>query len=562
MTTSQLESDAAVQLPSPAQVVTGRSLSLDELARQVEKASSARGVQLRHLEVPAGIREFATLFTTRLPDPFDPDADHVEHVVVAAAGEWTRARADAFIAAMAPVRVGSGMPRFDIFATHDVPADVRFLFETAVAGALEILAWDAVDGQALAGQDCMDLGAVGRGLVAELYEVRMTPDDLQWLSVVNQLVVEEVRFFGDAPGLPEGLDFVPSATLTLLGCVAGEAIRLNHLEELIWSDARQGQWPRLAQHGTSSTFPVIDYAFRRYEKGAACDIWDNYEAFFAVGQLMPPVSMEMTIDPLEFLPGWDPEPEQSLEEAVAEFQTMCRAAGLSIEEHPLHDAASDALSQFLAAFRAQVGGDEYGLFVSTGEWTEELQTEFLSLYAHHSMSEWEIGATPVYVFFSGHGLPDLLDWCHVSGPPTAPMEGLARSETPSPNIPHDAAAVQAVAVWFVDVLERYSTIGLDLTASSVRPGLEFFLREDVRRDATLAPPESAPRDFEPLALLTCIGLTAGENARLRSPDSRRWVFDQGDFPQLECTAGDAPRIIDWVGQARAIFRGDVDEFVV
>ena len=560
MTTSQLESDAAVQLPSPSQVVAGRTWSLDELSRQVEKTSAARGVRLQRLDLdlPAILAGFANLFTTRLPDPFDPDGDDVEHVVVAAAGDWTAARTDAFIAAMAPVRTGPGQPRFDIFSTTPIPAEVTFLFETAVAGVLEIMAWDAVTGQPLAGQDCMDLGAVGRGLIAQLYEVSMTPDDLQWLSVVNQLVVEELRWFGDDPRakMPEAVEFVPSAALTLLGCVAGEAIRLNHLEELIWGDASDNQWPHLAQHGTASTFPVIDYTFRRYESGDACDIWDHYEAFFAVGRLAPPVSMEMTIDPLEFLPGWDPEAEQSLDDAVAEFRMMCRAANLEVDSHPLHAEASAELAGFLGAFRAIIGGSEYALFVSTGPWTEPLQHEFVRVYGHYSMSDWEIGATPVFVFFSGHPLPPLLDWCHVTGPPTAPMEGLARVETPSPRIPAEIAAVQAVAVWFVDVLERYSTIGLDLRGPAVLPGLEFYLREDVRRDVNMTPPQSVPRDFEPLALLVCIGLTAGESVRLQDPEGCRWVFGERGWPVMQR----GPETLDWVEQARAIFRGEADEF--
>ncbi len=564
MTTSQLESDAAVQLPSPAQVVAGRAWPLDELSRQVEKAAGGRGIQLQRLDLdlPAELNDFASLYSCRLPDPFDPDGDDVEHVVVAAAGEWNAKRTDAFIATMAPVKAGPAMPRFDIFATHAVPGEVAFLFGTAVAGVLEILAWDAVDGQELAGQDCMDLGAVGRGLIAELYEVRTTPDDLQWLSVVNQLVLEEIRWFGDDPGakIPDGLQYVPHATLTLLGCVAGEAIRLNHLEELIWGDAEGTQWPRLAQHGTASTFPVIDYVFRRFEKGASCDVWDNYEAFFAVGQLAPPVSMEMTIDPLEFLPGWDPDADVPLDDAVAEFRTMCRVANLEVEEHPLQDGASDALTAHLAAFRALVGGNEYGLFVSTAPWDEELQHEFLRVYGHHSLADWEIGASPVFVFFSGHALPDLLDWCHVSGPPTAPMEGLARVETPAPRVPADAATVQAIAVWFVDALERYSTIGLELASESVRPGLEFYLREDVRRDANMIPPQSQPRDFEPLALLVCIGLTAGESLRQRQPESTRWMVGDDQWPVMEQSDGGRVQIIDWVSQARAIFRGDADEF--
>ena len=103
MTTSQLESDAAVQLPSSAQVVGGRVWSIDELSRQVEKTCAARGIGLQALDVdlPAPLAGFTKLYATRLPDPFDPDGDDVEHVVVAAAGEWSQARTDAFIAAMA-----------------------------------------------------------------------------------------------------------------------------------------------------------------------------------------------------------------------------------------------------------------------------------------------------------------------------------------------------------------------------------------------------------------------------------------------------------------------------
>jgi hypothetical protein len=242
--------------------------------------------------------------------------------------------------------------------------------------------------------------------------------------------------------------------------------------------------------------------------------------------------------------------------AVEEFLEQCRVTGLVVEPHPLGDA-SPGLDGFLAAFSTNVEGVEYSLFVCSEAWDEDRQRAFIGTYGRHSMRDWEIGTTPVFVFFSGHPLPDLLDWCHVSGPPVAPLEGLARVETPAPEMPRDEAAIHAAALWFIHTLEQFSTIGIDLDSTSVLPGLEFFVREELKPDTAMVPPEARQRGFEPVALLVCTGLTAGESVRLRYPDRCTWGFNGAPWPVMTIDGGEP---FDWVERARLIFTGDADEF--
>ena len=90
-------------------------------------------------------------------------------MVVVASGEWTPPRVDSFVASLAAVRAGDSCPRFDIFSTHPVPAEIHFQFESAVAGVLELKAWKALGDTAVSVDSVSQYAALGRRLLDELY---------------------------------------------------------------------------------------------------------------------------------------------------------------------------------------------------------------------------------------------------------------------------------------------------------------------------------------------------------------------------------------------------------
>jgi hypothetical protein len=63
-------------------------------------------------------------------------------------------------------------------------------------------------------------------------------------------------------------------------------------------------------------------------------------------------------------------------------------------------------------------------------------------------------------------------------------------------------------------------------------------------------------------LLVAVGLAVGANLKLRSPRRCVWTFgEDAQWPQMriEPEQGE-PVLVDWVGQAFAIWRGEADEF--
>jgi hypothetical protein len=453
-----------------------------------------------------------------------------------------------------------GLPLFRFYSQAPVPPELAFLFETPTAGLFEIMVWDIMEEDEITAEDCEEMGAAGRALLRDLYSVDLQPHDLQWLSVINQLVLEEFRWCteDDKARIGDEIDYIPHASLMLLGCVAGEAVRLNHREELVWNDGDGDNWPRLAYRGNTMSLPVIDATFQRFEAGLVSDLWEDYEVFYAAGKLSPPVSMAAEINPLRFLPNWDPTPEMSLAEALVAFQSACAEAGIALEPHPV--APEDGLKGFVAAFTCLHEEEVYDLFVCTEPWTQARAQAFLELYGHRSLEDWELGLSPVFVFFSAHPLWPVLDYCFVSGPPTAPLEGLARVETPAPEVPNNDLSMENLGLWVLDALERYTTVGLRLDQPSLVPGLEYFVREELRSDDEEAEERAEP--FVPIALLTCVGLAVGSSLRLRDRRAFRWAFPEGaawPLLQFERDNGEVERL-DLVGQAVAIWRGEADEF--
>ncbi len=564
MTTSQADSLEGGALPLLSLAQSGGSPSLVEMARKVEKTLAGHEIRLKPQDPIPEIADFVKLYTTRLPDPLDPDMGEVDYVVVVAANAWTPERTDAFIAAMAPQRLRKGMPLFHFYGDCPRPPEIAFLFETMLAGIFEMMAWEQIEDPHLDSQDCLDLAEFGRAMLSDLYDVNLEPDDLQWLSVVNQLIIEELRWFDDDPKgrLDPDVDYIPHASLMILGCVAGEAVRLNHTSELVWTDADGLDWPRLGRLGASSSLPIIDTVFQRFEQGNSADLWQSYEQLFASGRLSPPVSLGSEVNPLDFLPAWDPEPDLPLDEAVATFKDLCQQRNLSLEPHPTPE--DDLLARHLVGFSIYHDDQCYDLFLCTSPWDEALTEAFLRFYGHRSFEDWEVGLSPVFVFFSGHPLSPLLEYCFVQGPPSAPLEGIARVETPAPFVPANASAPDMIALWLAQSLELYTTIGLDLGSPSVLPGLEFFVREELRFTPELVDEAEALLDdeganFEPLALLVAIGMTAGSALVIENP-RRQWRWTEGaSWPLLQI---DGDRSVDLVEQARAIWRGEVDEFKI
>jgi hypothetical protein len=546
----------------PPLLFSDAGLALQDLAARVEAELARRSIRVKEQSTVPELRDFLKLYTTRLPDPIDPDVGEVDYVVVVAAGDWTPDRVDAFISSLVPQRMLKGMPLFHIYSDQTPPPEVGFIFETVLAGVFEIMSWEHIEEASITSQDCIDLAAAGREILGDLYDVHLEPDDLQWLSVVNQLVMEEFRWFSDkeTAAIPKDMDYVPHASLMVLGAVVGEAIRLNHTTELVWSDADGQEWPRLARIGSGVGVPIIDMVFHRFESGSKSDLWASYELLFASGRLSPPMSFGGEVDPLEFLPSWDPEPDEPFEQALATFRVKCREADLELEAHP--EPHDPFLAKSIAGFTCFHEEQCYDLFVSTIAWDDEMTAAFLRFYGHRSFESWEMGQSPVFVFFSGHPLSRLLEYCFIQGPPVAPLEGLAQVETPSPNVPDEPSSPDMLALWLVHALELYTTIGLDLASSSSLPGLEFFLREDLRFDPELENEAEALLEegsiYEPLALLVAVGMTAGV-AHETCMHGCRWVWEAGaSWPVMQT----GEKMIDWVEEARAIWRGEKDEFDV
>ncbi len=560
-----LASGPEAGLPTISQIVGAKShhLSLHALSRLVEQALGNLSIPLKPLK-PVGLKplsDFIRLYTTRLPDPLEPQRGEIDYIVVVACGEWTQARSDTFIAAMSAFRVHKGLPLFQLYSPQPLPPEISFLFGTMLAGVFEITSWDAMEEDNPSGQDCIELASVGRDLVSDLYGAELEADDLQWLTVVDQLVVEELRWCIDDPQgrMPSDIDYVPHAALTILGCIAGEAIRLNHQQELLWLDGEGSNWPRLGRQGSMMSLPVFDTLFQRFESGQAADLWDDYEVFYTASRLSPPVSMGQEINPLDFLPDWDPSAELSLEQAAEEFARVVADTELQLASHPI--APTGELEGFIRAYTCEHDGNIYDLFLCVSPWTDDRANAFLNNYGHRSLEDWELGMSPVFVFFSAHNLTAVLDYCFVTGPPIAPLEGLARVETPLPSVPEDIAGIENIALWLLDALERYSTIGLELMNPSLVPGLEFFLREDLRHDEEeeLELPEKSGE--EPTAVLVAVGMAVGASKRLHEPDLYDWSFQGGAHPVMHRThEGQEPETIDWVEQARAIWRKEADEF--
>lgn len=563
MTSSQVGLEHGGVLPPMPEIEGGRR-TLSAFGKSIEQALQAHGIDFKPLTVAPQLKDLLRLYTTRLPDPIDPDQGEVDFIVAAACGEWTEERVDAFIEKLAPRRVREGLPLFHIYSTEPTPPELSFLFETVLAGIFEIMAWEVIDDPSLSSQDCIDLAAAGRELLENLYDVSLDPDDLQWLSVVNQVLIEEFRWFSDDPDAaqPDEQDYTPHASLLLLGAVAGEAIRLNHTREMVWTDAEGMNWPRLGRIGTAMTLPVFDTVLERFESGQKADLWEMYELFFATGRLSPPMSLGAEVNPLDFLPAWDPEPDADMGEAVAHFEGLFAEAGIHLEAHPDSDEA--LVNAHIRAYTCYHDDQAYDLFVSTAPWDDALSNAFLRAYGHRALEDWEMGKSPVFVFFSGHALNALLEYCFIQGPPVAPLEGLARVETPSLSIPNDLTAPDMLALWLADALERYSTIGLDLGDSSVVPALEFFLREDLRYDPELT--DEAERlvgedDYVPEALVTVVGVTVGSALVGLDPDRFGWTRPEGSaYPLMTVAGQDQP--IDLVTQARAIWQGTQDAFIL
>jgi len=582
-TVSSIEKTPSLgELPSRSKIVTpGERLTLEELDKRVTAAFAAAHVRLTPFRPPQPDKQL-TWYKTRARVPLTAGND-VDCLVVIAVGPWTEARTDAFIADYAHLRLEEGLPQFRLYATHPVPPEIQFLFETLDAGVFEISAWDLVEDEDVCAEDCIEFGEVGRRLISEVYGVDLDDDDLQWLSIVNQLVCEDLRWFADEPDarLPDHIDYVPFGSLLLMACVAGEAIRLNHPSDLLWSDADGDNWPRIARHGKTADFPVIDATFKRFEMGSKHDVWELYKDFHTAQQLSPPASFDaILVDPLEFLPSWDPEADADLEQTVASFQEVCLAEDLEIEPHPLGVSGHVGLENFLQAFTCLRDDQRYDLFVATGVWTEARTLAFVRVFGHRSLAEWEVGANPVFVFFSGHPLTPMLEYCFIDGPPVAPLEGLARVETPAPAVPANTDVIHPLALWLLHGLELYTTIGLDLQDDSVLAGLEFLVREDLsQKRGAQAPADDDPHvevfdldgfgSWEPLALLVTIGMTAGEALRMRHTDGRvRWVQGDvgGSWPAMELDLPldggtiDSTVRFDWVEAARRLWRGEAEDF--
>lgn len=558
-------------LPSPNDLFAASPpSSLEDATAQIQEAFQAHELELEPLHLPRqakALESFLNLYRTSVPDPLEPD-HQLTLIIVAAHGEWTSKRTDTFIATMAAMRKGPGLPTFRVYGTSPTPPEITFLFETGGAGTLEISAWDVVDDeQSLSSDDCAELAAAGRALLGELYEVDLDPLDLHWLSVIHQVIDEELRWFTDNPmaSMDDSVDYLPFASLLLLGCIAGETIRLNHEEEIVWADAEGQNWPRLGHRGSPRSLPVIDAVFMRFEGGATHDLWQGYQTYYTAERLEPPESFSAEgFNPLEFLPNWDPEPDADLSEALATFRDECARAGITLDAHPTPVADDNPLKGNLAAFTCTHEEQRYDLFVTTAPWQDKLTHAFLRTYGYRCLEDWEIGMSPVFVFFSGHPLTEVLEYCFVSGPPTAPLEGLARVETPSPVIPEGGAVVELIAHWLLEKMEKYTTIGLELSSERVLPGLEFLVREELS-ETDLELDDDLQSDFEPIALLVTVGLTAGESVRRSRPDRASWVFEAGrDWPLMNLIDlhDGQPRTtqIDWVERTRAIWRGDTDEF--
>lgn len=310
------------------------------------------------------------------------------------------------------------------------------------------------------------------------------------------------------------------------------------------------------------SLPVIDAIFQRFDAGLVSDIWEDYEVFQAASRISPPSSMAAEINPLRFLPDWDPSPEMTLPEALEAFRGACKAAGLAIEPHAIQPEG--ALAGFLEAFSCVHEEEAYDLFVCTQPWNDEHTHTFLELYGHRSLEDWEVGLSPVFVFFSAHPLSDVLDYCFVSGPPSAPIEGLARVETPAPEVPSNDLSIENLGLWLLDALERYTTVGLRLDSPSLIPGLEYFLREELRQNDEEQELDGVEdkEPFVPQAILISVGMAVGSALRLRDRKNLRWTFPEGQpWPSLQVERdGQEPLRLDLVQQAISIWRGDLDEF--
>lgn len=561
MTTSQMERDKNSALPTMESL--GEAGDLAALSKKVEGSLRDASIKLKPISLSGpspALKGFLKVYSTRLPDPLAPESGEVDYVVAVTHGAWTSERTDEFIAALAPLRLQKGMPLFHVYSTEPPPSEIDFLFGTMLAGVFEIMAWELVEEPTLHSQDCLDLATAGRDLIANLYDVSLLPDDFQWLSVVNQLIDEEFRWFtedADAKA-PEDIDYVPHAALLVLGCVAGEAVRLNHTQELVWTDADGLEWPRLGRLGVTMTLPIIDTVFGRFEVGASADLWEVYEVSFATGRLNPPVSLAGVVNPLDFLPDWDPSPGTILSDAIVAFEKQCEETGLELQAHP--PASHPLVAEQVAAYSCYRDDQVYDLFVCTSPWTDELSRAFLQDYGHRSMEDWELGKSPVFVFFSAYPLSDLLEYCFIQGPPIAPLEGLARVETPAPQVPADPNAPDMLGLWLVHALELYTVVGVELDSTSAMPALGFLVREELRHELRAIDGDSADAiSFEPMGLLVTIGMAAG--TALCNVDEERysWTHPAGsNWPVIK--DAQSGHLIDFVAQARAIHQGDTDEF--
>jgi hypothetical protein len=389
--------------------------------------------------------------------------------------------------------------------------------------------------------------------------------DLQGVSVVNQLIIEELRWFSDDPTekIGDDDDYIPFASLLVLGCIAGEAIRLNHEPELVWVDGDGDNHPRLGHVGSVGSLPILEEALRRFEVGESRDVWESYQAFYTAERLSPPHSFESgPVNPLDFLPAWEPDPGDDIDEAAVEFVELVREEGLELQPHPISPKPQDVevLARSLRAYKCQHEDTSYDLFVCTQPWDDALTAAFFRTYGHYAMTDWELGRQPTFVFFTAEPLSDVMTYGFVEGPTVGPLEGITRVETPAPSVSDLAPEViRTLAHWLLALLEQYTTIGLELTSYSVLPGLEFFIKEDLRQVPDDDDADSQPLDFEPEALLVAVGLTAGEHIRLAAR-SCCWVRREGKpWPVMEIE-GREESTFDWVATARAIWRGTREDF--
>jgi uncharacterized protein YtpQ (UPF0354 family) len=226
----------------------------------------------------AGLHGFIRAFET-------PVAEGETVAVFVCTEPWTKQRSLAFVNEYAEVLL-EGSASFHFITGYPLSPMLDYIFAPWPAGKLEADALMTLGDKSITVRDIGDLAELGRRLLKTYFGTELDLDEIGSISLLNKLVLSDLRPCDDPTLALEPGVYLPSGILAILGSVLGEIIRRAHTDQVEWVEAPEaigGDYPVLELRMDSADENNLWYVFpfdkilQIYQNGQDRDLRTYYD---------------------------------------------------------------------------------------------------------------------------------------------------------------------------------------------------------------------------------------------------------------------------------------------